>query len=60
MPRLKNGIAGSVIVLILAMSLTTPLHAARRDRGPEQTPIIKMLKNLIARAFGDGLTDPKP
>jgi hypothetical protein len=33
-----------------------------KERGPKEkeNPIVKIIRQLVVRTFGDGLTDPKP
>ena len=51
-----------VAVLSVVMSLSAPMQARPtwNDVARGQRDIVKMIQKWITKAFGDGLTDPKP
>jgi hypothetical protein len=55
-----RGVLAGSIVLMLAM----PAHAKPRESGRwferRLDPIVKVIRKLVMRTLGDGLTDPRP
>ena len=61
--RSFRGVVRGVAVVSIVVALSVPAEAARvKERGPreKENPIVKMIRQLVVRTFGDGLTDPKP
>lgn len=54
----------ALFVLAVVVALSMPVAAAPRqkDRTPrvKENPIVKIIRQIAVRTFGDGLTDPKP
>ncbi|HEX7807475.1 MAG TPA: hypothetical protein VF608_02080 [Thermoanaerobaculia bacterium] len=48
--------------MVVALSVPAEAAARLKDRSPRQkeNPVVKLIKQLVVRTFGDGLTDPKP
>jgi hypothetical protein len=66
MRRVFNGFGRALVVVSVLVSLSIPAEARplSRERGTIiDNPIVRVvnvLKKLVIRTFGDGLTDPKP
>lgn len=62
--RSFRGVVRGLAVVSMVVALSVPAEAAARlkDRTPRQkeNPVVKLIKQLVVRTFGDGLTDPKP
>jgi hypothetical protein len=62
--RSFRGVVRGVAVVSIVVALSVPAEAAARlkDKAPRQkeNPVVKLIKQLVVRTFGDGLTDPKP
>ncbi|HEX7833154.1 MAG TPA: hypothetical protein VF787_26095 [Thermoanaerobaculia bacterium] len=62
--RSFRGVVRGLAVVSMVVALSVPAEAAARlkDRSPRQkeNPVVKLIKQLVVRTFGDGLTDPKP
>jgi hypothetical protein len=64
MRRVFNGVARGVLAVAVVVSLTVPVSASSREDQrvspqPKHPDLVQMLK-LVVRAFGDGLTVPRP
>ena len=55
-----RGVVALTVVLVLAGSAQAAPTREWAGVGREPSPIVKMIKKLIVRVFGDGLTDPWP
>lgn len=63
MRRLFNVIVRGVVAVAVVMSLSMPVQARPIDDGwfeAKRERVLKFLKTLVIRSFGDGLSDPKP
>ncbi len=62
--RSFRGLVRGVAVVSMVVALSVPASAAARvkDRAPreKENPIVRIIKQLMVRTLGDGLTDPKP
>jgi len=62
--RSFRGLIRGLAVLSIVAALSVPADAAPRqkDRTPrvKENPIVKIIRQIAVRTFGDGLTDPKP
>jgi hypothetical protein len=66
MRRVFNGFGRALVVVSVLVALAIPAEARTRS-GEEKwiadnplTRVVKILKKLAVKTFGDGLTDPKP
>ena len=56
-------VSRGVVVVSLVLALAAPaVHAGPRDDDGwhPKNPIVKIIKKLLARTFGDGLITPTP
>ena len=65
MRRVFNGFGRALVVVSVLVALAVPAEArpVPQEGSWFREPIvraIKILKNLVVRTCGDGLTDPKP
>jgi hypothetical protein len=65
MRRVSSEVARGVVALTVVLVLAGPVIQAAPTRewpgvGREPNPIVKIIKKLIVRVFGDGLVDPRP
>lgn len=58
--KVVRGVA--VVSMVVALSMPAEAAARLKDRTPreKENPIVRILKQLVVRTFGDGLTDPRP
>ena len=52
-----------VLAVSIVLALAVPAQAKPRDGGrwfERFDPIVKIVKKLVMRSFGDGLSDPRP
>lgn len=64
MRRGIKGIARGVLAVAVVVSLTVPAVARMRDdeggRGWMRPEILRIVKQIVIRGFGDGLIVPRP
>lgn len=66
MRRVFNGVARGVVAVAVVVSMASPAEAARtrEERGEvvkrERPTLVQMIKKMVVRAFGDGLSIPRP
>lgn len=54
-------VARGVLVLSLVLTLGAPAYArGRREEPPTRIPVLKIIKTLVLKVCGDGLTVPWP
>jgi hypothetical protein len=60
----SKAVVRSAAVVSLVMVLAMPAQAKPRDGGRwferSVDPIVKIIKKLVVRTLGDGLSDPRP
>jgi hypothetical protein len=52
-------VSRSLLVLSVVVALNAPAYA-RSFEPRERNPIVKFLQKWVVKAFGDGLTGPRP
>lgn len=60
--ELKN-IARMLLIVSVTVCLTTPATARARDEDPRswlRPEFVRIIKQIVIRGFGDGLTVPRP
>jgi hypothetical protein len=66
MRRVFNGFGRVLVVVSVLVALSIPAEARPMSRDRDriiENPLVRVvnvLKQLVIRTFGDGLTDPKP
>lgn len=64
MRRVFNGLARGVLAVAVVVSLAAPAGARMRDDesggGWMRPEIFRIMKQIVIRSFGDGLTVPRP
>lgn len=60
--RCVNFVARGVLVLSLVLTLSAPVAYARprTEEPPSKNPIVRIIKQLVLKVCGDGLTVPWP
>lgn len=60
MNRLSRGLLALAVVVILAVPAGARTRNDERDGQGKRPLIVQLLKKWVVRAFGDGLTIPRP
>jgi hypothetical protein len=62
--RSFRGLVRGLAVVSIVVALSVPAEAAARLKSKtpreKENPIVRIIKQLVVRTFGDGLTDPRP
>lgn len=63
MRSVSKAVARGVLATSIVLALAVPAQAKPRDGGrwfERIDPIVKVIKKLVIKTFGDGLVDPRP
>jgi hypothetical protein len=62
--RVSKMAARGVLAVSIVMVLSVPAQAKPRDGGRwferSVDPVVRIIKKLVVKTLGDGLTDPRP
>jgi len=50
----------AVLAIVAALSLPVAAAPRQKERTPKENPIVKIIRQIAVRTFGDGLIEPKP
>jgi hypothetical protein len=64
MRRVSQKVGRDVLAVTVVLVLTVPVQAKPREDRPwferRIDPVVRMVKKLVVKTLGDGLSDPRP